>query len=1057
MGWTGAEDKLAKYCATARPPRRLAARRLSTAAASPWPCPPDPPPRPPPPPAASPFHAFSNHPHPAVAEFARAGFSRLADHPLVARAVHAVALRRALPLSAFHLNTLLAFYFRQAAGRSSSTAAAAAAALHLFDAMPHRTESSWYTAVSGCARCGLDGAAFGLLRDMRERGVPLSGFALASLATACERWGWAEGAACGAAIQALTHRAGLMGNVYIGTALLHLYGSRGLVPEAQRLFSEMPERNVVSWTALMVALTSNGYLEDALEAYRRMRREGVMCNANAFATVVSLCGSLEDEAAGLQVAAQVVVSGLHTHVSVANSLITMFGNLGRVQDAERLFDRMEERDTISWNAMISMYSHEGVCSKCFLMLSDMRHGGVRPDMSTLCSLISVCASSDHVTHGSGTHSLCLRSGLHSSVPILNALVNMYSAAWKLSDAEFLFWNMSRRDIISWNTMISSYVQSDNCIDALKTLHQLLQSNEGPPNHMTFSSALGACSSPGALIDGRMIHAMVLQRNLHNNLLIGNSLLTMYSKCNSMEDAERVFQLMPTYDVVSCNVLIGGYAALEDGTRSMHVFSWMRGAGIKPNYITMINILGSFKSLDDLHNYGMPLHAYMAQNGLLSDEYIINSLITMYATCGDLESSADIFYRIINKSAISWNAMIAANVQHGHGEEALKLFMDMRHAGNKLDRVCLVECLSSSASLASLEEGMQLHCLGVKCGLDSDSHVINAAMDMYGKCGKMDEMLKVLPDPASRSTQCWNTLISGYARYGYFKEAEDTFKDMVSLGPKPDYVTFVALLSACSHAGLVEKGIDYYNSMASTFGVSPGIKHCVCIVDLLGRLGRFAEAEKFIEEMPVLPNDLIWRSLLSSSRTHKNLDIGRKAAKNLLELDPFDDSAYVLLSNLYATNARWIDVDKLRSHMKTIKVNKRPACSWLKLKNEVSTFSIGDRSHIRAEKIYAKLDEILLKLKAVGYIADTSSALHDTDEEQKEQNLWSHSEKLALAYGLIVVPEGSTIRIFKNLRVCADCHLVFKLVSMVFHREIVLRDPYRFHQFRGGSCSCSDFW
>ncbi|KAF8665877.1 hypothetical protein HU200_053958 [Digitaria exilis] len=922
--------------------------------------------------------------------------------------------------------------------------------------MPHRTFSSWYTAVSGCVRCGLDTTAFELLRRMREDGVPLSGFALASLVTACERRGWEEGVAWGAAMHALTQRAGLMANVYIGTALLHLYGSRGLVSDARRLFWEMQERNIVSWTALMVALSSNGYLEEALAAYRRMRREGVTCNANAFATVASLCGSLEDEAAGLQVAAHVVVSGLQTHVSVANSLITMFGNLGRVQAAERLFDRMEERDRISWNAMISMYSHTGACGECFVVLSDMRHGGVRPDVTTLCSVVSVCASSDHVDLGSGVHSLCHRNGLHSSVLVGNALVNMYSAAGRLDEAESLFWNMSRRDVISWNTIISSYVQNDNCVEALQALGQLLRSDEVLPNHMTFSSALGACSSPEALMDGRTVHAMVLQRNLQNNLLISNSLLTMYSKCNSMEDAKRVFQLMPC-DVVSCNVLIGGYSTLEDPANAMRVFSWMKATGIKPNYITVINLQGSCKSSHDLRGYGMPLHAYITQTGLLSNEYITNSLVTMYATCGDLESSTDIFCRINNKSAISWNAIITANVRHGRGEEALNLFMGLRHAGNELDRFCLAECLSATASLASLEEGMQLHGLSVKCGLDSDSHVVNAAMDMYGKCGKMDDMLKMLPDPASRPTQCWNTLISGYAKYGYFKEAEDTFKRMVSVGRKPDYVTFVALLSACSHAGQVDKGINYYNSMASTFGVSPGIKHCVCIVDLLGRLGRFAEAEKFIEEMPVLPNDLIWRSLLSSSRTYKNLDIGRKAAKNLLELDPFDDSAYVLLSNLYATNARWVDVDKLRSHMKTIKLNKRPACSWLKLKDEVSTFGIGDQGHVHAQKIYAKLDEILLKLRELGYVADTSSALHDTDEEQKEQNLWNHSEKLALAYGLIVVPEGSIIRIFKNLRVCADCHVVFKMVSMVYHREIVLRDPYRFHRFKGGSCSCSDFW
>ncbi|OEL19572.1 Pentatricopeptide repeat-containing protein [Dichanthelium oligosanthes] len=596
--------------------------------------------------------------------------------------------------------------------------------------MPHRTSSSWYTAVSGCVRCGLDSTGFALLRDMRERDVPLSGFALASLVTACERQSWEEGAASGAAIHALTHRAGLMGNVYIGTALLHLYGTRGLVSDAQRLFWEMSERNVVSWTALMVALSSNGYLEEALAAYCRMRREGVTCNANAFATVVSVCGSLEDEAAGLQVAAHAVASGLHANVSVANSLITMFGNHGRVQDAERLFDGMEERDRISWNAMISMYSHEGACTKCFMVFSDMRrHGRARPDVTTLCSLVSVCASLDDAAQGSGIHSLSLRSGMHSSVPVVNALVNMYSAAGKLDEAESLFWNMSRRDVISWNTMILSYVQNDSCVEALETLGQLLQTDEGPPNHMTFSSALGACSSPEAVMDGRAVHAMVLHRSLQNNLLIGNSLLTMYSKCNSLEDAERVFQSMPICDVVSCNVLIGGYASLEDGTKGMHVFSWMRGARIKPNYITVINLQGSFKSSDDLRSYGMPLHAYVEQTGLLSDEYVTNSLITMYATCGDLESSSDIFCRINNKNAISWNAIVAANVRHGRGEEALKVLMDLRHAGNNLDRFCVAECLSSSASLASLEEGMQLHGLSVKCGLDSDSHVANAAMDM----------------------------------------------------------------------------------------------------------------------------------------------------------------------------------------------------------------------------------------------------------------------------------------------------------------------------------------
>ncbi|WVZ49519.1 hypothetical protein U9M48_000868 [Paspalum notatum var. saurae] len=314
-----------------------------------------------------PFHPLATHPHPAVAAFPCAGFSFLAAaHPLLARAVHGLSLRRALPLSAFLSNTLLAFYF--------CDRASPAAALRLFDEMPRRTPSSWYTAVSGCVRCGLDSTAFALLRDMRGRGVPLSGFALASLITACERCrGWEEG---GAAIHALT--------------LLHLYGSCGLVSDAwiERRFLDGDHGGVV------------------IE---------------------------RDEVAGLQVAAHVMVSGLQRHVSVANSLITMFGNLRRAQDAERLFDRMEERDRISWNAMISMYSHEGVCGKCFMLLSDMRRAGVRPDVMTLCSLVPVCASSDHVAQGSGVHSLCIRSdmrrgGVRPDVTTLCSLVSVCASS-----------------------------------------------------------------------------------------------------------------------------------------------------------------------------------------------------------------------------------------------------------------------------------------------------------------------------------------------------------------------------------------------------------------------------------------------------------------------------------------------------------------------------------------------------------------------------------------------------------------------------------------------------
>jgi len=357
----------------------------------------------------------------------------------------------------------------------------------------------------------------------------------------------------------------------------------------------------------------------------------------------------------------------------------------------------------------------------------------------------------------------------------------------------------------------------------------------------------------------------------------------------------------------------------------------------------------------------------------------------------------------------------------------------------------------------LEEGKMIHALTVKVGFDIDFHVINAAMDMYGKCGELNDVLKMLPEPINRIRMSWNILISTYARHGLFGKSRETFHEMLDAGVKPDYVTFVSLLSACSHGALVDEGLEYFASMTKEFGIPPGIEHCVCVIDLLGRSARFLEAENFLMQMPVPPNGLIWRSLLASCRTHGNVELGKRAAEHLIQLGPDDDSAYVLYSNVCATAGNWENVESVRNQMESINVRKKPACSWVKLKKQVSSFGMGDQTHPQAKLIESKLKEIKKLVTQAGYVPDTSFALHDTDDEQKEHNLWNHSERLALAYGLLSTPEGSTIRVFKNLRVCGDCHSVYKLVSELVGREIILRDPFLFHHFKDGKCSCGDFW
>ncbi|GMP33934.1 hypothetical protein CsSME_00007031 [Camellia sinensis var. sinensis] len=458
------------------------------------------------------------------------------------------------------------------------------------------------------------------------------------------------------------------------------------------------------------------------------------------------------------------------------------------------------------------------------------------------------------------------------------------------------------------------------------------------NYGTFSSALAACSNPEFLVEGKIVHVLVITVGLHDNLIVGNALVTMYGKCSMMCEAKQVFQKMSKQDLVTWNALIGGYAENEEPGEAVKFFKLMRGGCIPANYITIVNVLGAFSAPTALMICGMPLHANIVLTGFESDDYVKNSLITMYAKCGDLNSSNYIFSSLLGKNPVTWNAMVADR------ENALKLFIEMQRAGVDLDQFSFSAALAASANLAILDEGQRLHGLATKLGFDSYLYVTNATMDMYGKCGELDDALKMLPKPIMRSRLSWNILISAFARHGSFRKAKKTFHDMLRLGSKPDHVTFVSLLSACSHGGLVDEGLSYFALMTKEFGVPVGIEHCVCIIDLLGRSGRLSEAEIFVTEMLMPPNDFVWQSLLAACRIHGNLVLGRKATEHLLHSNPLDDSAYVLYSNACANYGKWDHVENVRGQMQSYHIKKRLACSWIKLKNEVSSFGIGDQCH-----------------------------------------------------------------------------------------------------------------
>ncbi|KAG4968141.1 hypothetical protein JHK87_033792 [Glycine soja] len=842
------------------------------------------------------------------------------------------------------------------------------------------------------------------------------------------------------------------------TTIMLTHGLDEVVFDAPHSFGEQESKKIISCTNVLKYHFSYCNLMMVIGLRCRDRGEENICGFNSMSIPLS-CGGfsiITDFIVGKALHAFCVKGVIHLGTFQANTLISMYSKFGSIEHAQHVFDKMPERNEASWNNLMSGFVRVGWYHKAMQFFCHMLEHGVRPSSYVAASLVTALLHFYDKMLGYQVLGSVIKSGLDTTVSVANSLISMFGNCDSIEEASCVFDDMKERDTISWNSIITASVHNGHCEKSLEYFSQMLKSGleSNATNYVTFTTALSACYNLETL---KIVHAFVILLGLHHNLIIGNALVTMYGKFGSMAAAQRVCKIMPDRDEVTWNALIGGHADNKEPNAAIEAFNLLREEGVPVNYITIVNLLSAFLSPDDLLDHGMPIHAHIVVAGFELETFVQSSLITMYAQCGDLNTSNYIFDVLANKNSSTWNAILSANAHYGPGEEALKLIIKMRNDGIHLDQFSFSVAHAIIGNLTLLDEGQQLHSLIIKHGFESNDYVLNATMDMYGKCGEIDDVFRILPQPRSRSQRSWNILISALARHGFFQQAREAFHEMLDLGLRPDHVTFVSLLSACSHGGLVDEGLAYFSSMSTKFGVPTGIEHCVCIIDLLGRAGKLTEAENFINKMPVPPTDLVWRSLLAACKIHGNLELARKAADRLFELDSSDDSAYVLYSNVCASTRRWRDVENVRKQMESHNIKKKPACSWVKLKNQVTTFGMGDQYHPQNAEIYAKLEELKKIIREAGYMPDTSYSLQDTDEEQKEHNLWNHSERIALAFGLINSSEGSPLRIFKNLRVCGDCHSVFKMVSQIIGRKIILRDAYRFHHFSSGKCSCSDYW
>ncbi|KAL2981904.1 hypothetical protein AAZX31_13G313800 [Glycine max] len=531
----------------------------------------------------------------------------------------------------------------------------------------------------------------------------------------------------------------------------------------------------------------------------------------------------------------------------------------------------------------------------------------------------------------------------------------------------------------------------------------------------------------------------------------------YAKLGRLEQARKLFDEMPQRDNFSWNAAISGYVTHNQPREALELFRVMqRHERSSSNKFTLSSALAASAAIPCLR-LGKEIHGYLIRTELNLDEVVWSALLDLYGKCGSLDEARGIFDQMKDRDVVSWTTMIHRCFEDGRREEGFLLFRDLMQSGVRPNEYTFAGVLNACADHAAEHLGKEVHGYMMHAGYDPGSFAISALVHMYSKCGNTRVARRVFNEMHQPDLVSWTSLIVGYAQNGQPDEALHFFELLLQSGTKPDQVTYVGVLSACTHAGLVDKGLEYFHSIKEKHGLMHTADHYACVIDLLARSGRFKEAENIIDNMPVKPDKFLWASLLGGCRIHGNLELAKRAAKALYEIEPENPATYITLANIYANAGLWSEVANVRKDMDNMGIVKKPGKSWIEIKRQVHVFLVGDTSHPKTSDIHEFLGELSKKIKEEGYVPDTNFVLHDVEEEQKEQNLVYHSEKLAVVFGIISTPPGTPIKVFKNLRTCVDCHTAIKYISKIVQRKITVRDSNRFHCFEDGSCSCKDYW
>lgn len=746
---------------------------------------------------------------------------------------------------------------------------------------------------------------------------------------------------------------------------LHSINERGSV-------SIDPVDDVSYWGKTIREFTDDGLLEDAIRVYLDMLECGLSVSEfRYFPCLIKAFGGLCDGEKGRQIHGHVIKLGYFNDIYVNNSLLSMYWKCGYVEEAIQLFEKMSVRDVVSWNAMIyGLCQCEDFMGSLMILRQMINEHGIHPNRVTSLSALSLCGSIGSLVHGKEIHVFLMKTGLDINEFCISGLIEMYMKCKDIRSAQCVFRSIfgkdsARGNAVLWNVMITGYISNGNLPFALKLFIEML--NLGiRPDFSTMVAILVLCSRSHDLKIGKQIHGLLLSFGLENDARVETALVEMYFNCGEPGTGLKIFRLCENRNLILWSAVISNCS--QNGF-PMEALKLFHDFMLEYNFLDFVIILAVLRACSSmgLKSLGMQIHGLAVKLRFDSDIYIGGALVDFHGKCADMESAQKVFVRLPLRDLISWNALIAGYSQNDTNDEALKAFREMLFQNIRPNAVTYASILSVCAQLSAFNLSKEIHGYLIRQNFDPNILVNNSLIATYSKCGDINNSRTIFEKMPTKNKVSWNSIILGLGMHGRTDEMFGFFKRMKELDIEPDYATFTALLSACSHTGKVDMGWKYFESMVDEYKLEPKLEHYTCMVDLLGRAGHLKEAYDLIMAMPCVTDDRIWGSLLGSCRSHGDKELAEVVAKKIFQLDPTSTGYRVLLANIYEDSGKLDEFFRIRSEIKEMGLVKQPGCSWIEVNNDVNVFMASDRSHSQSEEIYAVIEHLTLEMKLEGYI------------------------------------------------------------------------------------------